>query len=282
MTSASVLVLAAVAPAAQAQQTEVGAPGQALTAGTISTTTGTINDNGANNGVVVITQSTPVVLVAGAAIDTSATANRTALDIGASQGATGPITVNFAGASNIVASGSGIQVSGVSQDTTLNTGSGSTIAATQTAVIGNTQAGFLTINNGANTISGDRGISATAFGPGTLGVVVNSTGGTISGVNYGINAVALGAAVTVGQGLGVTTVVTSTGASGTGILANTTGTGAISVRSGAGGTINGGATGISALAAGGGAVTVNVGAAIGGTSAPTSRGVNATSFGGNV
>ncbi|CAN5380698.1 hypothetical protein BH10PSE2_BH10PSE2_17920 [soil metagenome] len=286
MTSASVLVLGALVPvAAHAQQTLVGAPGQALTAGSISTTSGTVTDNGVNNGVRVTTGSTPVVLATGAMIDTRPTAGVTALDVGVTNGATGPLTVNFAGVNSLQSAASALVVSGAGQATTINLGSGNTFAGgTAQGVNGNTQGADLTIINGANTVSSVSSIGINGLiNSATGNLVINSTGGTVSGAFGAINGVTQGGSVVIGQGAGVTSAITGTGGNVNfiGISSTVNGAGAISIRTGAGGTINGLNTGIQATANGSGTATVNVGAAIGGTVAPVS-GVRASSTSGNV
>ena len=190
MTSASMLVLGALAPAAHAQQTDVGAPGQALTAGTIATTSGNINDNGPDNGVSVIGGSTPIIVVTGAVIDSRATVGRAALDIGATSGSTGPVTVSFAGVSTLQGSGSALQVFSGNQALTVNTGSGSSFSAVNRPAINiGTQAANLTVVNGANTITSANGVALVTSTQGEGGsLVVNSTGGTINGLLGGIQA----------------------------------------------------------------------------------------------
>ena len=282
MTSASMLVLGALAPAAHAQQTDVGAPGQALTAGTISTTSGNINDNGPDNGVTVVGGSTPLVVVTGAVIDTRATVGRTALDIGATSGSTGPMTVSFAGVSTLQGSGSALQVFSGNQASTVNTGSGSSFSAVNGPAINiGTQAANLTVVNGANTITSANGVALVTSTQGEgASLIVNSTGGTLNGLFGGIQANTGGGSVVIGEGAGVTSAM-SGGANGIGINSNTNGAGSIDVRTGSGGTINGVGTGINANSNGGAAVTVNVGGAIGQATAPAS-GVLARSAGGNV
>lgn len=287
MTSASVLVLVAIGPVAHAQQTEVGAPGQALTAGAVSTSTGTIYDGGANSGVGVYGADGDIVTLTGAVIDSRATANLTSFTANLQNGATNPLIVNILTGTSIRSAETAVSLYGQAFDVTLDTtAGGSTFGAggNGSALSVTSNAANVSLLNGANAITADN-IALFAGANGATGaVLVNSTGGTITAGTYGVSAQSNGGTITIGQGAGVTTAINLTQNNGIGLsaFANGAAPGAISITTGAGGTINGGMIGINAYSNGAGAVDVNVGGVIGGTTAPTSRGVNATSLGGNV
>jgi hypothetical protein len=287
MTSASVLVLAAIAPAAHAQQTEVGAPGQALTAGSVTTLTGSISDGGANSGVAVFSADGDIVTLTGAVIDSRATANLTSFNASLQNGATNPLIVHVLTGSSIQSAQTAIGLNGQAYDVTLDTSAGgSTFAAggNGSALSVNSNAANVRLINGANSVtSSNIGLFAGANGA-TGTVVVNSTGGAITAGSYGVSTQSNGGSITIGQGAGVTSAIRVTQNNGIGLSAFANGAtpGAITITTGAGGTLDGGMMGVNAFSNGAGAVNVNVGGVIGGITAPTSRGVNATSLGGNV
>ena len=261
--------------AAFAQATDVGAAGKALTAGVVSTTTGSISDGGGNGGVFVNPGVAAVVTATGAVINAT-NANTIGLGVFGSAPAGATQTVTATGANNIRSTGSSALVAQAQNENVsldLSAGGSTFVGGGNTpAVQANSNAGSVTINNGANTItSAQTGLSAQAATTAT----VDSVGGSISAGSgfsgaYGIYAQTDTGALTIGSGSGVTTAVT-TGAGGVGVGA-TTNSGTIAIRTGAGGTIDGGATGVTASTPGSGAITVNVGAAIGSTTAPTNVG----------
>ena len=282
MTCASTAALIAAVPGlAFAQSTDVGGPGKALTTGTITTTNGNVTDGGAN-GPVNVSGVSPTITIAGATVH-STTANSPGINIFSNNGpAGGTVSTILTGTNNVSATSNAITVSGVAENALLNTlGGGGTYAGGLNA---NSQGGTATILNGANTITGSSsqtGLQANAGG--AKAVIVDSTGGTIVS-GFGINGSSQGGDVTIGEGAGVTTVVTSNGANTNVDVAGTTnGAGAINIRTGAGGTIDGGGTGIYANNANGsGSITVNAGAAIGGTTRVGSTAIDARSGSGSV
>jgi hypothetical protein len=281
MTCASIVALCAVLPSlAAAQSTDTGAAGQALTTGTITSSTGNVVDGGAN-GAVNASGASTLITVDNATINNT-TANDPGLNVfsTSSSGGTG-VSAVFTGTNNIAGLLGAVTVSGVNESATIDTTAG---GGTYTGGLNaNSQVGSATILNGSNIItglSGQAGVTATAGGTGAA--VVESTGGQISG-DYGISASSQGGDVDVGQNAGVTTAIALDVPSGIGISATTSGTGIITVKTGTGGTIDGGATGINAANAGGsGVINVIVGDAIGATTAPTGSAVNAVSGSGSV
>ena len=280
MTCVSVASLCAVLPGlAAAQSVDTGASGQALTTGTITSSTGAITDDGANNSVFVLGPSTAVT-VDSATINSTA-ANSTGLNISSSGGTGSGVSAVFTGANNITGVATAVMVSGVNENASLDTtAGGGTYGGGLNA---NSQSGSATLLNGSNLITGSTtqvGLTATVASTGAA--TVNSTGGSISS-GYGISASSQGGDVTVGQGAGVTTAINLTSSTGMGIAATTSGAGNITVQTGTGGTIDGGAYGIFANNGGGsGTTNVTVGDAIGATTAPSADGVDVISGSGSV
>lgn len=274
-------LIAAVPGLALAQSTDVGGPGKALTTGTVTTTNGNVTDGGAN-GPVNASGVSPTITIVGATIQ-STTANSPGLNIFSNNGPTGgTVSAILTGTNNISGTTGSITVSGVAENAFLNTlGGGGTYAGGLNA---NSQGCTATVMNGANSItasSSQTGLSANTGG--AANVIVDSTGGTIVS-GFGINASSQGGNVTLGEGAGITTAVTSNGANTYVDVAGTTnGAGVINIRTGAGGTIDGGGTGIYANNANGsGTITVNAGAAVGGTTAVGSTAIDARSGTGSV
>ncbi len=258
---------------------DTGAPGKALTTGTVSSGTGLIYDGGQNSGLTVHSGSNDTVTATNATIN-NAGPMAIGLYVDSTSPLAGALTVNLVGVNDIRGGGAGVQLSSAAEDVILTLGGGSYYSG---GVLALSNGGNVTIQNGANTILGGAvGLYGATTGAGRS-VIINSTGGTIGSTISGI--VARGDSggsnvnIVIGQGNGVTSAIT---APSTGILAVTNGTGAIDVRTGLGGTINGAFNGISANTSGTGAVTVNVGDSIGQAAPVTGAGVIATSSGGRV
>lgn len=288
LSSVSVTVIIGFASSVVAQQTEVGAPGRSLTAGTITTTTGTITNGATGTGVQVNPGTAAVVTATGAVIDRSTTANTAALEINTLGNDVSSLTVNLTSGTNIRGSRSAVGVAtSQRRPVTLNVSNSTFATVSQAgAAIDASSAGALTIESVGNTIrAGAVGISASGGGTSERAVVVNSTGGAIDAQDYGIIAQGLGSgSVTIGQGQGITTPISLAPApifTASGIWAIARDTGAINVRTGAGGTIDGGSTGIETTATTG-LTTIDIGAAIGESVAPTGNGVIAVTEGGGV
>lgn len=281
MACASTLALCAMVPAlAAAQSTEVGAPGQALTTGTVTTTTGGIADTGAN-GYVYINGTSAIATATNATIN-STTANSYGLTASSANGgqAGGLVSLTLTGTNNIAGTYGSVGVHGVNENAYLSTAAG---GGTYSGQLQADSQGDATVINGANTINGSTtqaGIQSYSAGSGN--VILDSTGGAIT-AGTPLQATATGGNTTVGEGAGITTALNTTGTNTVGIAAFTSGAGAINVTTGVGGTINGGGEGIYASNANGsGSVTVNVGDVIGGTTAPTNTGIDARSGSGAV
>ena len=290
MTSTSLLVLGLFCAApAMAQSTLTGAPGQALTAGTVSTTSGTIYDGGTGGYVSVYSdENNDTQTATGAEIS----AVWTALNFESDASLAGLLTVVVDGNSQIHSSnGHAVTVYTGSESLLLDTSSGGntfTANGGNGLEAGSSNGGSVTVLNGANTIhvSGS-GISARTD---AADITIDSVGGTIDAYYGGISASTDGNGnIVIGQGTGITTAISlyerddedGVSAPGTGIEAYSFYAGTIDIRTGAGGTIDGGETGIHSQAADG-ATTVNVGAAIGGATAPSNVGVYAFSRGGAI
>ena len=287
MTTVSALALCGILPGvAFGQDSLVGVPGQAMTTGALTSAAGSISDQGTNNGVIVSSGANDVVALTGATISNTQ-ANSAGLSVGSFGNAAGLLSVTASGPTSVVGASDALLTFTVGESLLLNTtaGGGTFTGGTGAGLLARSNTGAnVTIQNGANTVSGYFGISAsTQAVDGTI--VINSTGGTIAGVDFGLvaqgNTTGTGADLSIGQGAGVTSAITTSGANGVGILANTSGDGVIDIRTGAGGTINGGGNSIAAYA-GTGAVTVNVGAAIGQTTRGAGAGVLVNSGGGNI
>jgi len=257
MACVSTLALVAMVPAlALAQSTDVGGPGKALTAGTVTSTTGMVTDGGANGGVTVVPGANDTVTVDNAVINNATSAG---LNVG---NFSTPVTITLSG-SNTIAGGSGIIVSG-SGSATLDMSAGGSAITGGAEVF--SSGGDVRLVNGANTFTATSTPTLQAFVIGGGTATVDSVGGAItttgpvitvqSGTGTG------GGNVVIGEGSGLTTAMTTTNASNSVINADTSGTGSISITTGAGGTIDGGYVGIEALT-GTGSITINTGAAIG-------------------
>ena len=289
LSSVSVTVIIGFASSVAAQQTEVGAPGRALTAGTISTTTGTITNGATGTGVQVNPGTAAVVTATGAVIDRSIPGNTAALEINSLGSDVSSLTVNLTSGTNIRGARSAVSVAtSQRRPVTLNVSNSTfeTVSQAGAAINALSVGGVLTIESMGNTIrAGAVGISATGGGMSERAVVINSTGGAIDAADYGIIAQGIGSgSVTIGQGQGITTPISLAPApifTASGIWAIATDSGAINVRTGAGGTIDGGSTGIETTARTG-LTTIDIGAAIGGSVAPTGNGVIAVTEGGGV
>jgi hypothetical protein len=287
MTSTSLVVLGLFCAApAMAQSTLTGAPGQALTAGTVSTTNGSIVDYGSDNSVhVYAAENNDTQTATGAELN----ATWSALNFASDASVTGLLTVVIDGNSRIESqNGHAVTVYGGAESVLVDTsGGGNTFIANANGLDVDSNDGSVTIRNGANTIlAGSRGIAAQASDG---SVTIDSVGGTIDALYSGIYADTDGGVV-IGQGAGITTAITMLGwldeegevyAPGNGIDAYAEGSGTIEIRTGAGGTIDGGQSGIRTRAENG-ATTINVGAAIGGVTTPTFAGVDALSYGGAI
>ncbi|MDP1631137.1 MAG: hypothetical protein Q8L66_06930 [Caulobacter sp.] len=284
----SVIALLALTPAAAMAiviptGVDVGAAGKALTTGSIVSNTGSVSDGGVNLGVTVLSGAADTVTVTDATINNLAPAT-IGLYVTSSSNLSGVLAVNMAGANDIRGTNAGVQVTSAAESIVLDTSAGGGLYSG--GVLAISSGGDVTIQNGANTILGaNSGLYGATTGAGRT-VVINSTGGTIDTTISGIVARGDGGGTNVnlviGQGAGITSAITTATGQSTGILAVTTGLGAIDVRTGAGGTINGGFNGISASTSGAGAVSINAGGAIGQTTAPSGTGVAARSTGGSV
>lgn len=281
MTCVSVVSLCAVLPGlASAQQSDTGGSGRALTTGTITSSTGTVSDGGANGFVYVQGASTQV-SVDGATINSTAV-NSAGLSVSSDGGTGGTgVKATLTGTNSIAGTSNAVQVSGINENATLDASAG---GGTYTGGLNaNAYAASASLLNGSNIITGSAtqtGLTATAGGTGTARVA--SIGGAIAS-GYGISASSQGGDVTVGPNSGVTTAITLNSSTGIGITATTSGSGAITVKTGTGGTIDGGAEGVYANnSSGSGAINVTVGAAIGATTAPTGSAVDVRSGGGSI
>lgn len=289
MTSTSLMVLGLFCAApAMAQSTVTGAPGQALTAGTVSTSNGGIYLGSTGDTVGVYTEEGGDTQTAtGAEIITLGQA----LNFGSDAWETNLLTVVIDGNSRIESAYSNaVSVDSWEESVLFDLSSGgNTVSAGGNALgIYSYGAGSITVRNGANTIhSGARGLVALSTGG---DITIDSVGGTIEAFSAGILTDTDGSGnIVIGQGSGVTTAISMYAqegengpySPGLGISASSYGAGTIDIRTGAGGTIDGGQTGIYAGAEQG-ATTINVGAAIGGVTAPSNAGVSAVSQGGEI
>lgn len=281
MTCVSVVSLCALLPGlASAQQTDTGGSGLALTTGVITSSTGSVVDGGAN-GAVNASGASTLITVDNATINNT-TANDPGLNVFSTSSSGGAgVSAVFTGTNSIGGLLGAVTVSGVNENASLDTTAGG--GAYAGGLNANSQAGSATILNGSNLITGSAtqtGLTATAGGTGTASVA--SIGGSIAS-GYGISASSQGGDVTVGPGAGVTTAIMLNSSSGVGIHATTSGAGAITVKTGIGGTIDGGSEGVYAdNSSGSGAINVTVGAAIGATTAPTGSAVDVRSGGGSI
>jgi hypothetical protein len=276
LSGVSLIALAAAMPhAAYAQSSETGAPGQALTAGTITSATGGVNDNGAGWNVFVAAGDNDIVTVDNAVINSSNGGQ--GLVVTNYTGAPGQLDINFTGANDIASPASSVYVVTNGEDIFVDASEGSSTFTGNGGLQINSTDGAVTVVNGANTFAGG-GTAINAYSANN-DVNVDSHGGVITSGTYGIAAASTGGDVAVGQQGGVTTAIS--GVSDIGIAASTGGSGTVNVSTGAGGTVNGGLYGVSASTTGAGAVSVNIGDEIGAGAAPLT-GVQASSQGGAV
>jgi len=270
----SLALVASFPTVGRAQSTDTGAPGKALTTGTVTSAAGTVTDGGPNGGVAVQPGFNDTVTVNNATIATQTAV--AGLNV-QNNLAAGSVDVVLRG-SNSISGATGIQViteGAVTLD--LSAGGSSITGGAYAGSLG----GSVTLVNGANTFLPSSNAALTAESGNGANAVVNSVGGSITGPGGGIFAETSGGGsgafsgstpggsvlvgnIVIGQGLGVTTAFDITGSTSSGISADAVGS--VTITTGAGGTIDGGHAGISATGAG--PITLNVGAAIGANSAP--------------
>ncbi len=284
MTSASIAALCALAPSlAGAQAVLNGAPGQALTAGTITTTTsGGILDGGTGSGVSVTTGVNGQVGVTDAVI--AVTANTwSGVSVSSLDTTAGQILVTLDGVNSIQGGSAAVSVYTDTQDILLDSsgGLGTYVGAVSngTGLGASSLNGSVAILNGANTISGGAvGVLGAAYRTGD--VSIGSKGGTIVSA-VGVRALSYGGDVTIGADGGVTTAITATSA-GSAINATTSGAGGIAVTTAAGGKLEGGANTVFAVTDGTGDVQVTLGDTVGATTRSAYAAIYAQSAGGDV
>ena len=262
MTSASIVALCAFAPNLVTAQTSlVGAPGQALTTGSIDSANGAsgqINDGGVGGDVSVSSPANDTVTVTDATINS--VSGGTGLSVLSTSNAPGALNVVLAGANDIRADGSAIFATSGAENVNLDASAGgSTYVGGSSVLRAYSLTGGISILNGGNVISGQQA-GIDAYAAGASNVTIDSLGGTITSASgSGVSASSAGGDVVVGEGGGVTSAITS---AGPGIVAATSGAGTIDVRTGSGGSIDGGNYGVYATSETG-AINVAVGGGIG-------------------
>ena len=212
---------------------------------------------------------------------------------GGNGGNNGAVTVNTFGA--VTSSGIGIEAANVGDAITIGsstaisgtqgitatntgtgtisiaTGAGGTVAGTAgNGLTTSAATGATTIDLGANVSgagTGAYGVGATASGAGDI-TIKTAAGVTVTGVTRGISATSAGGNIRIGDattGLGGAVSGATTGITGTGIFASTTGTGKIDIKTGAGATVTGSVNGGTAGAINATSVNGDIGLDLGDT-----------------